>query len=131
MAEFQEVMKQAKRMCDDQCACIACPAVDQTGKCRLQVPEEEFTPMDFDLNKLPEIERIVMEWAAKNPEPRYPSWGEWWRSTFPNAGASINPCAFGSKEDVNCDANCRTCINNPIPADIAEKLGIKPIEGEE
>ena len=46
-----------------------------------------------------------MEWAEAHPEPEYPTWVEW----------------FNSMGGVDC--------GEPIPADIAEKLGIKPKEG--
>ena len=77
------------------------------------------------------IQRIVMDWANKHPESRYPSWEEWWRREFPAADNAIYPCAFGIRERFACFGNgCETCRSQPIPADIAEKLGIKPIGGD-
>ena len=52
-----------------------------------------------------EFERRVMWWASAHPEPQYPTWVEW----------------FNSMGGVDCGER--------IPADIAEKLGIKPKEG--
>ena len=42
----------------------------------------------------------------------------------------MRTCAFISKERANCMAQdtCNDCPNQPIPADIAKKLGIKPKE---
>lgn len=55
-----------------------------------------------------EFERRVMEWAEAHPEPVYPTWKTWliseWVANTPK-------------------------IDEPIPADIAKKLGIKPKEG--
>ena len=50
------------------------------------------------------FEKIVMDWAEAHPEPVYPTWLEW------------------------LDNNNRL-LRDRIPADIAEKLGIRPKEG--
>ena len=52
------------------------------------------------------IERVVMQWAADHPDPIYPTWQEWFDT-------------FESGIDVD----------EPIPADIAQKLEIEPKEG--
>ena len=81
---------------------------------------------------MPDAERIVMDWAAENPEPRYPTWKEWQDTNFPNNDALMRPCIFESEEYFECklEIDCEKCMNKPIPADIAEKLGIKPIGGK-
>ena len=77
-----------------------------------------------------EVERRVMQWAAEHPEPVYPTWREWQHSMFPDAHKFIRPCEFGSRNRFECDKKiCYECKKEPIPADIAEKLGIKPKEG--
>lgn len=77
------------------------------------------------------IEEKIMDWAAENPEPRYPTWKEWQKVNFPNASHDIFPCSFGAGAEFDCDEyECCECRGRPIPADIAEKLGIKPIGGE-
>lgn len=104
MAEFTEVMRQAKRMCKSCAECSGCAMRYQ-------------------------FERIVMTWAAEHPEPRYPTWNEWHRSMFPDATALIRPCEFESVTVQECyNRTCITCIDRQIPADIAAKLGIKPIK---
>ena len=125
MSEFTEVMKQAKRMCkafgDGHCS--ECPIGDANVlECGITVTSE----MDCK-----EVERRVMQWAAKHPEPVYPTWDEWQNSVFPDAEIDITPCAFGSIDRLNCflENRCSTCKEQQIPADIAEKLGIKPKEG--
>ena len=127
MAEFSEVIKQAKRMCG---ACDYCKDCDLyvAGRCITQV-HNGVIPNLWDEKTYHYIERIVMDWAAKNPEPRYPTWLEWQDTNFPNADSPIAPCAFISQESLHCESNeihtCDECRAQPIPADIAEKLGIK------
>ena len=70
-------------------------------------------------------------WAAEHPAPRYPTWNEWQHSMFPDANGKIIPCSFASVAKFGCDRFlCEECREQPIPADIAEKLGIKPITTE-
>lgn len=54
------------------------------------------------------MEELVMSWAAENPEPVYPSWGTWLAAKF-----GYDLCEI---------------MYEPIPADIAQKLGIEPKE---
>ena len=68
-------------------------------------------------------------WAEEHPAPKYPTWREWYTTTFPNVKRFfICPGHFGDG-DINACGNyhCGECVNRPIPADIAAKLGIKPI----
>lgn len=69
MAEFQVVMKQAKRMCETVYSCAEC-GLWSGDKCRF----EEALVHDEPVERIAEMERIVMDWAENNPEPRYPSW---------------------------------------------------------
>ena len=127
MAEFSMVMKQAKRMCEASGdTCLKCPA-DCGGTCAFIK-----SPWSLTEEKIAETERIVMDWAAANLEPRYPTWKEWQDTNFPNNDALMRPCIFESEEYFGCsklEIGCEECMNKPIPADIAEKLGIKPIGG--
>lgn len=122
MAEFVEVMKQAKRMCASHGdGCRSCALENGTGQCPLVSHSDELVPMDWSINELPEIERIVMDWAEKNPEPRYPRWVD----VLYELGVFRNEVR---------DGNVHTCCLTDrayatIPADIADKLGIKPIGG--
>ena len=106
MAEFQEVMKQWRRMCNkmrehgDWCQYSKCPL---SGKCQL--------PSTTDIA---ETEGVVMQWAAEHPEPVYPTWREWL--------TSIGVIDQMFTHSVIAD----TLSMTPIPADIAEKLGIEP-----
>lgn len=130
MAEFQEVMKQAKRMCEAVRGCDNCPLDNKRDGCPLAMFASKIS-----LESLGDAERIVMDWAAKHPEPRYPSWNEAWKQLFPDSGNRVSPCLQYFLSDsrvaelcakMEC---CNECRNTPIPADIAEKLGIKPIGG--
>lgn len=70
-------------------------------------------------------------WAAEHPAPRYPTWREWQGRTFPDASDLIGPCSFAPMERFGCEnlrGRCRECRGEPIPADIAAKLGIRPME---
>lgn len=134
MAEFQEVVRQIKRMCDSHGAsCHGCTLKEKSGLCTL-VHDDEFIPEDWEEIKAAEIEMVVMHWAANNPEPRYPTWNEWYKATFPNSNYHTVPCPsmfykICETSNYHGEVECYECKNQPIPADIAEKLGIKPIGG--
>lgn len=70
-------------------------------------------------------------WAKEHPAQRYPTWREWQERMFPDRDRSISPCEFDDSSRFNCKAkSCGQCMDEPIPADIAEKLGIKLITTE-
>ena len=124
MAEFTEVMRQVKRMCD---ATVSA----RCHECTLWRPETESCSLygDDDGVDYADMERRVMAWAAEHAEPRYPTWREWQRSMFPGAGNNLYPCSFLSHTECKCNgwSTCDECRGCPIPADIAAKLGIRPI----
>lgn len=123
MAQFVEVMRQAKRLCAARyslCDTNNCP-LDSGEACRLNV--------DLDGEDFSELERIIMDWAADHPEPVYPSWYDYQQQTFPEHTRWICPMMFGVTcpcASITSAHECTKCRNNPIPAEIAEKLGIKP-----
>ena len=105
MAEFQDVMKQWRRMCNkrrdqgDWCQSAICPL---GGKCQFPSTTDSAT-----------VERIVMAWAAEHPEPVYPTWTEYFRmiGVFPSwSGHEILDTTH-------------------IPAETAKKLDVEPKEG--
>ena len=128
MAEFIEVMKQARRLCEEQQnmdCCVRCPMQGKEG-CMVVADVEN---IDYV-----EAERKIMDWAAEHPEPVYPSWAEFQIEMFPNHKRGICPMAFG----VTCpnpsavrEKTCAECRNDHIPAKIAEKLGIRPKEAKD
>lgn len=114
MAEhsFQEVMRQYKRMCRGK-AYSACDFY----KFKMSL-SQQMACLRF-LKEYPvEAEALVMNWAAENPEPVYPTWGEWLMSIGVING--VHP--YGA---IDALGN----LKQPIPADIAQKLGIEPKEG--
>ena len=123
MAEFTEVMRQVKRMCD---ATVS----ERCHECTLWRPETESCSLygDDDGVDYADMERRVMAWAAEHPAPKYPTWREWQHSMFPGAGDDMYPCSFLSYTDCRCKgSSCGECRERQIPADIAAKLGIMPI----
>ena len=123
MAETLHEM--AVRMVGDRCSngCDKCPA----GKLR----STNGVCLVCRIAKVDNCEEQIeglRAWAAEHPASRYPTWWEWQHSMFPDANAKMYPCSFMSYVKNECDgAICSECGNRPIPADIAEKLGIKPI----
>lgn len=124
MAEFTEVMRHAKRMCD---AIVG----GRCHECTLWRPETESCSLygDDDGVDYADMERRVMAWAAEHPAPRYPTWRAWQKNVFPDAGDEMYPCSFLNYTGCGCKgSSCDECRERQIPADIAEKLGIRPIE---
>lgn len=118
MAEFTEVMRQARRMCMDQEDCESCPIWDTAKSfCRIGAACKSDDSV---------TENVVMWWAAEHPELTYPSWADGWKQEFPSAIAVPCPRFF---YDYPCEeaGDCKKCNLSPMPAEIAEKLGIKPI----
>lgn len=127
MAEFTEIMRQARRLCaanGGMCGASNCP-LDNGEACRL-LP-------DHDGEDYNELERIIMDWAAEHPEPVYPSWEEGWRQLFPEADIRRTFCPEAFGDTYKCDwchddnDNCDECLERPMPAEVAEKLGIKAV----
>ena len=77
-----------------------------------------------------EIEKTIMQWAAEHPEPAYPTWEEWGNANFPNAVRYICPLNFMGRDVCSGQKGCDECRQQRIPADIAAKLGIKPLEAK-
>lgn len=123
MAEFAEVMRQAGRMCKAHPNCTDCPIQG------VQIKKDEGLLCSSFKCKYPELyEKAVMKWAAEHPEPKYPTWREWHKVEFPDAGSNVAPCHFMSRDECCKGYDCRNCDTQTIPAHIAEKLGIEPIK---
>ena len=122
MAEFVEVIRQAHRMCDVY-ECDHCPLTYESVLCALASDE------DLTYGVIKKFESKVMQWAKEHPEPQYPTWEEWHTKNFPDVIGNLTPCTFAPISELRCaETNCRACRSRPIPADIAEKLGIRPKE---
>lgn len=118
MAEFQDVMRQWVR----------------ARKATASSCEENVLsvyPLEtYDDALIADIERNVMQWAADHPEAVYPTWGEWLISV--GAARKIpTGIPFELLDGRIVDSPWETVVdvNTPIPADTAQKLGIKPKEG--
>lgn len=109
MAEFENVMTGFARMCKYMMnqGCRDCP-LELKGFCEKRI--HSYTQEDIQ-----EAEEIIAKWVAEHPESEYPTWYEW-LSTTP------------FMEKVRCGSGTYKVYNwkKPIPADIAEKLGIEP-----
>lgn len=140
MAEFVQTMKDWRRMCETIQSenqgksisnwCIGCPI---QGYCVIDSAIKDSTNGEISI-----IGDQIQAWAAEHPEPVYPTWGQWLEqqgicfSRLTNysrvAGISI-PQVFDYQIDGKTAFICGDKVNEPIPADIAEKLGIEPKEG--
>ena len=126
MAEFAEIVKHARRLCDyysQNEGCRGCPlSRDKTGGVSNSLCR---TITSIDAQNAIEIERIVTEWAKEHPEPTYPSWEDGWKSLFPDAECPCPNDCFG--EECPTNMGCTGCVKRPMNKYVAEKLGIKPI----
>lgn len=126
MAEFQEVMRQWRRMCKI-CTCSSkwelidsheCPIISE----HCSYPCDEY-PQDWTEETIEQFEKIVMAWAAERPEPVYPTWCDWFYEGFLKWCQTKHP---GRAKDEK--AWYDYLYETRIPADIAQKLGIEPKE---
>ena len=95
MAEFQKVLTDAKRFCDNQVACAKCPLWNRF--CRVDLCNADDPAA---------IEKTVTEWANSHPEV-YPTWNEWVRSlggTDPNGRITPELAKRFGVEAVTVDA---------------------------
>ena len=119
MSDFVQTMKDWRRMCmameklrpdDSCCGCplegYGCPAIY----------EKDSSHVDYS-----DVERNVTAWAAEHPEPQYPTWMKW----LTDVGAIPKAISW----DEPLVEAVYDAIQEHIPADIAEKLGIEPKEG--
>lgn len=126
MAEFVEVMKQARRLCKEQ------QHIDCCVRCPMQGKEGCMVVADVEKIDYVEAERKIMDWAAEHPEPVYPSWEEAWTKLFPYACEVPCPRKYFDKDCfpifICAEHDCDRCKALPMYPKIAEKLGIKPKE---
>lgn len=86
---------------------------------------------DTDVLSLNAFEADILDWAAANPEPRYPTFLEHVHSVFPNC-IDDEICVeylYGEKyrtSITDCQHfNCQQCWNRIMPKELADKLGVK------
>lgn len=132
MSEFAKTMKEWRRMCNafvkqyDNDCCKYCP-LDHLKSCGAIWEIEEGTYGN--------IAETVDNWAADHPEPQYPTWTEWLEEmglTRRSVTAARRILGTDSPQETAIPFIVTLSVNasNPIPADIAEKLGLKPKGGE-
>ena len=124
MASFHEVMRQIGRIC-----------VYNFGDCdtcdfRLFCPSKTFLDKYVKAGRAERLEKMVLSWADEHPEPVYPTWAEWLAKNDileVTCRAMSTTTASSSTQYIE---TVRTLpqFYRPIPADIAEKLGIEPKE---
>ena len=109
---FQEVCKSAKRMCEAFGEdCRACP-LDSNCCCTLAWYADDYI----------KVESTIMEWAKNNPEPEYPTWKEWLEEQRVVVHFdSVSTKGKKVKWELTNKSNC------PIPDEIAQLLGLKPV----
>ena len=123
MAEFKDIMKKWRRMCGSE---------DYTGSCNGCPLCGNKVCGNFDVASDADIERAekgITEWAERNPEKVYPTWKEWLVGIgvvdFKTSIVKIpdyEPIQFSNTSVAYVNEKG----NKPIPAEIAEKLGLEP-----
>lgn len=124
MAEFKDVMKQKKRMCENYNLCKNCTIFDIIEEERSSNKKIVFCD-DWIEDNIEKAEHIIMKWAEEHPE-RYPTWYEWQEENFPDRGRAITHCQFDIDIIKTCkNKSCDKCIHSEIPEHIAKKLGLE------
>lgn len=110
--------------------CKGCPL---QGICVIDTSIKDSTDREFN-----ETGSQIQSWAAEHPEPVYPTWGEWLEqqgicfssiTNYSYVNGITIPEVFNYQIEGKTAFMCGDKVNEPIPADIAEKLGIEPKEG--
>ena len=120
MTEFQEVMKEWKRMC---AWCKKHPVAGYCGGhcktgCGINKP---YTALIMAADKPEEFEEHVMSWAAEHPEQVYPTW---WKYM---CMIGVIPDKLGDK--TLGEMTVYSLMNTHIQSDLAQRLGLAPKEG--
>lgn len=136
MSDFVKTMRNWRRMCNafvkqyNNDCCKYCP-LDHLKSCG--------TIWEIENGTYGDLEEAVEAWAAEHPEPVYPTWAEWLeemgltrRSVIAaRATNAFEPDPMPGIPGIPFITVLSLKASNPIPADIAEKLGLKPKGGNE
>jgi len=117
MAEYVEVCHQHDRMCARFEKCYDCPLHKKVVWCIKKIGERGYIRRE----NAEKAEKVIMEWAAENPEPIYPTWGEWLLEQGVVCAGTETRKGF-TYQVVN------EKFFTQIDADTAKKLGIEPKE---
>lgn len=120
MAEYNDVIKQFKRMCRYYYgqSYSGCPLYCKGHGCNIS----HCRMLAFEDKK---FQNVVMLWAAEHPEPVYPTWGEW----LEKQGVVKQVRSPRYEEDGASYYTPLRKIEDHIPPDVAQMLGIEPKEG--
>ncbi len=116
MPDFITVMKEWRRMCT---ACTDEGMKDGLGCVKHCMIARNSVCGDIESASNSDIikaEQTIMQWAREHQEPVYPSWDEWLTEIL------------GLNEHFTLE-EAESAMKQPIPPDIAEKLGLEPKEG--
>ena len=109
MAEFLDLVRAKRRLCNayKDRQCNGCPmfGYEDNDLCGI-ISISGYLDSEFE-----EVEKTLVRWDAEHPEPVYPTWRELLGKLYPDAELIID------------------AIDQKIPADIAQKLGLQPKEG--
>lgn len=126
MADFTIVMHEMQRMCD------AFTNADECQHCPLVHNPVCGTPSDMTDEEIRKAEAAIMAWAAEHPEPQYPTWFGWLESEgiliLETVPCQSKPTSTSTQQSYVAVLRGTPKMYRPIPADIAEKLGIEPKE---
>lgn len=127
MAEYREIVEQFERMCEHYENCDGCP-LRPIGK----VSEEKDRSgcMEWSFKSPSVFQHKVMKWAEEHPEPVYPAWIEWLKSMGVVPYTTELVVTRGADDGHFHDGrvNITAKALEAIPADIAQKLNIRPVE---
>lgn len=120
MSEFLDVVKQWRRLCNSYNMCPVCPlkVFEVNGYFCGGICLDWAKNVDWR-----KLEDTIKKWAAEHPEPVYPTWEEW----LIEQGVLDSDIGYAGDADGDWQKVTQR-MYDPIPADIAEKLGIKPKE---
>ena len=84
-----------------------------------RMPDELAAEMHRRLVEAPEdVERETLRWMKENPEPQYPTWGEWL--------CEVGVSRISSYQDNRPIYSRTKKFYEPMDAETAQKLGIEP-----
>lgn len=113
MADYSDVIKHFKRMCryyNNRATQNDCPLYCKGHGCNIS----HCRMLAFDDKK---FQNVVMTWAETHKEPVYPLWMEYIMDVQPDCVKAYNS---------GNDTLWKWMWTTPIPADMAQKLGVEP-----
>lgn len=119
MAEFADIMRHYRRFCEERSRIAAENNYDYHCKnCPLEHNDVCSTfAAGYTDEGVAEFEVFLTKWAEEHPEPVYPTWYEYlWHNDEPSDYTQVAGFYAWMR-------------SKNIPADIAQKLGLKPKEG--